>query len=77
MTPELEAKAQPSPNDRQIRSSLVEQVQTAICHSFDCDARAAILAVAAWLRSELVSRAVAERLEQEAKAVPQQEADYD
>jgi hypothetical protein len=50
--------------------SLLERVQGAISdvefpHGTD-EARAAIREVARWLRSELVSRAVADRLEQEA-----------
>jgi hypothetical protein len=52
----LEANAKPTPNDRQIRSSLVEQVAAAIHPSICADpnlylheARAAIREVAAWL----------------------------
>jgi hypothetical protein len=67
-----------TPNDRQIRSSapadsLVERVARAICEApppiegWRSEARAAIREVARWLRSELVSRAVADRLEQEAE----------
>jgi hypothetical protein len=54
--------------------SLVERVADAIVSKAtsagivdDRPARAAIREVASWLRSELVSRAVADRLEQEAK----------
>jgi hypothetical protein len=70
--------SKPTPNDRQIRSSapadsLVERVAIAMRCAPNCDdesweteARAAIREVARWLRSELVSRAVSDRLEQEA-----------
>jgi hypothetical protein len=50
-------------------SSLVQRVHSCIVGEPECghmQARAAILEVAAWLRSELISRGVAERLEQEA-----------
>jgi hypothetical protein len=50
----LEANSQPTPNDRQIRSLLVERVQAAIHdvefpHGND-EARAAIREINAWLR---------------------------
>jgi hypothetical protein len=62
----LFADVTPDNDDNDPDNSLVEQVRAAINHSFDYDARAAIRAVASWLRSELVSRNIAERLEQEA-----------
>ncbi len=51
-----EANSQPTPNDRQIRSSLMERVQTAIGHSYPDNARAAIREVAAWLRENYPGR---------------------
>jgi hypothetical protein len=46
--------------------SLVERVRSVLASADSASARAAIREVARWLRSELVSRAVADRLEQEA-----------
>jgi hypothetical protein len=71
--------SKPTPNDRQIRSSapadsLVERVADAIVSQStsagivnDRPARAAIREVARWLRSELVGRAVSDRLDYEAE----------
>ena len=73
----LETNAKPTPNDRQIRSSLVERVAIAISRCEDStawddealnwapEARAAIREVAAWLREQhdgdLVAATVLER----------------
>ena len=48
-----EANSKPTPNDRQIRSSLVQRISGAICYAQQRDetgSRAAIREVAAWLR---------------------------
>ena len=53
----LEANSKPTPNPSQIRSSLVEQVMTAIERADgDDEARAAICEVARWLDAEAHQR---------------------
>ena len=47
-----EDDAKPTPNDRQIRSSLVNRVQAVIGHGSDYDARAAIRVIAGELRAQ-------------------------
>ena len=69
----LELKFKSTPNDRQIRSSLVERVQAVTGHYYPDDACAAILEVAAWIEENkhehwsAVSRMLRAELEQEAK----------
>ena len=70
----LEANAKPTPNDRQIRSSLVERVVAVIAdpdgpeERWHDDARAAIREVAAWLREQHDGDLIAATmLEQEAE----------
>ena len=75
----LEANAKPTPNDRQIRSSLVKQVALAICGveyglerdaeavNWTMEARAAIREIAAWLSENAGSTRAVWMLEQEAK----------
>jgi hypothetical protein len=49
----MEANSKPTPNDRQIRTSLVQRVSRAICYAQQRDetgSRAAIREVNAWLR---------------------------
>jgi hypothetical protein len=60
------APTQPGPESSPA-GSLVDRLQQSIDdHPFGKEARAAILVVAAWIRSELNGRNVADRLEQEA-----------
>jgi hypothetical protein len=64
------AQASTAPTAPSPAGSLVERVRRLIADDAPCshsNARAAIREVASWLRSELVSRAVADRLDQEAK----------
>jgi hypothetical protein len=71
---EQTANSQPSPNDRQIRSSLVERVGRAIsldawddAGNWTAEARAAIRAVAEWLRENEISFHAAYCLDREVK----------
>ena len=66
----LEANSNPTPNPRQIRSSLVERVHSCIVGEPECghmQARAAIREVAAWLRETHSWTVVPAVLEQEAE----------
>jgi hypothetical protein len=66
----LEANSKPTPNPRQIRSSLVERVHSCIVGEPECghmQARAAIREVAAWLREAHSWTVVPAVLEQEAE----------
>ena len=63
-TTDDEDDTKPTPNDRQIRSSLVDRVQAVIGRSFDYDARATIRVIAGELRAQCFVHA-ADWLEQE------------
>lgn len=65
----LEANPKPTPNDRQIRSSLLERVAEGLMWSerSRVDACFAIREVAAWLREQGYNTLQAEALEQEAE----------
>ncbi len=62
----LETSSKPTPNDRQIGSSLVERVRKALSYPPEPYARAAIREVAVWLRENYIS-GPANVIEQEAE----------